>query len=159
VTESDRPDEQLAELRAEIDQVERDMVGHIEPGRWVIVVAAGVFALLVAALLPWVGSNSAWQVLFGHVTGEHRIGPLPRLFAASSLLVGVVLSAITLFSRRWGLAWLCAFGSAFSVIHGVWAVWSRQTSEGAGPGAGMVLALLAMILLAVQWLGLALSRP
>jgi hypothetical protein len=39
-------------------------------------------------------------------------------------------------------------------------VWSRQTaSDDAGPGPGMVLALLTMIVLAVQWLRLAFSRP
>jgi len=155
------PDDEFAALRAEIDQVERDVVGHVEPGRWAMVIAVAAFALLVAALLPWVGPYNGWEVLLGQASGEHRIGLLPRLFAASSLLFGVLLSAVTLFTRRWGLAWLCALGSAFSVVHGIWAVWSRQTAVGdaPGPGAGMVLALLTMIVLAVQWLRLAFSRP
>jgi hypothetical protein len=153
-------DDEFAALQAEIDQVERDVVGHVEPGRWAMVVAVGAFALLVAAALPWVGPNSGWEVLLGHVSDVPRIGLLPRLFAASSLLFGVLLSALTLFTRRWGLAWLCALGSAFSVVHGLWAVWSRQTAaDDAGPGPGMVLALLTMIVLAVQWLRLAFSRP
>ena len=156
-------DDDLAALQAEIDGVERDVVGHVEPGPWAMVVAVGAFVLLVAALLPWVGSDSGWEVLLGQASGEHRIGLLPRLFAGSSLLFGVLLSAVALSSRRWGLAWLCALGSAFSVVHGVWAVWSRQTALGAdtapGPGIGMVLALLTMIVLAIQWLRLAFSRP
>ncbi|HEY3261137.1 MAG TPA: hypothetical protein VGJ95_12870 [Pseudonocardiaceae bacterium] len=153
-------DDELAALRAEIDQVERDVVGHVEPGRWAMVIAFGAFALLVAAVLPWVGPYSGWEVLLGRAAAEYRIGLLPRLFAASSLFFGVLLSAVTLFTRRWGLAWLCALGSAFSVVHGLWAVWSRQTAPvAAGPGAGMVLALLTMIVLAVQWLRLAFSRP
>lgn len=152
-------DDELAALRAEIDQVERDVVTHIEPGRWAMVIAVAAFALLVAAVLPWVGPNSGWQVLLGQISGEHRIGLLPRLFAASSLTVGVLLSTIALFSRRWGLAWLCAVLAAFSAVHGLWAVWSRQTAEGTGPGAGMVLAFVVMAVLAVQWLRLAFSRP
>jgi len=162
---SDRPsssssDDDLAALRAEIDQVERDVVGHVEPGRWAMVIAVGAFAILVAALLPWVGSNSGWEVLLGQATDERRIGVLPRLFAGSSLLFGVLLSAATLFTRRWGLAWLCALGCGFSVVHGLWAVWSRQTAvDSPGPGPGMVLALVTMIVLAVQWLRLSFSRP
>ena len=155
-----RPDDEIAALRAEIDQVERDVVGHVEPGWWALVIAVAAFALLVAAVLPWVGSNSGWQVLLGQASGPYHIGLLPRLFVASSLFVGVLLSALTLFTRRWGLAWLCALGSAFSVIHGMWAVWSRQTAgDHAGPGPGMVLALLTMIVLAAQWVRLAFSRP
>lgn len=168
------PDPDIAALRAEIDRVERDVVSHVEPGRWAMVIAVAVFVLLVAQLLPWVGSNSGWEVLLGQVSGVPRVGLLPRLFAVSSLTFGVLFSAITLFTRRWGLAWLCALGSAFSVVHGLWAVWSRQTAvdstvstvstvgaDGAalGPGPGMVLALLVMIVLAVQWLRLAFSRP
>jgi len=154
-------DDELAALRAEIDQVERDVVSHIEPGRWAMVVAVAAFALLVAAVLPWVGPHSGWQVLLGQASDASRVGLLPRLFVASSLLVGVLLSALAMITRRWGLAWLCALGSAFSVVHGLWAVWSRQTAAAdlPGPGAGMVLALLTMIVLAVQWLGLAFSRP
>jgi hypothetical protein len=156
------PDPDIAALRAEIDRVERDVVGHVEPGRWAMVIAVAVFALLVAELLPWVGSNSGWEVLLGRVSGVPRIGLLPRLFAGSALTFGVLFSAVTLFTRRWGLAWLCALGSAFSVVHGLWAVWSRQTAvddAAPGPGPGMVLALLTMIVLAVQWLRLAFSRP
>lgn len=163
MSDADRPppaDDGLAALRAEIDQVERDVVGRLEPGRWVLVIAAGAVALLVAAALPWVGSDSGWQVLLGQVSAGHRVGLLPRLFAASSLLVGVVLSAVALFARRWSLAWVCAIGSAFSVVHGIWAVWSRQTAASTdGPGPGMVLALLTMVVLAAQWLRLAFSRP
>lgn len=153
------PPDELAALRAEIDEVERDVVRHVEPGRWAMVVALSAFALLVAALLPWVGSDGGWQVLLGQASGEHRVGLLPRLFAGSSLLFGVLLSAVTMFTRRWALVWVCALGCGFSVVHGIWAVWSRQTSGGAGPGAGMVLALVVMLVIAVQWARLALARP
>jgi hypothetical protein len=149
----------MAALRAEIDSVERHMVRHLEPGWWAMVVAVAVFVLLVAELLPWVGSDNGWRVLLGQADPAGRAGVLPRLFAGSSLFFGVFASAITLATRRWGLAWLCALGCAFSVVHGLWAVWSRQTSGVEGPGVGLVLALLTMLVLAIQWLRLAWSRP
>lgn len=155
---ADRPDE-LAALRAEIDEVEQRVTRHVEPGRWVLVIAGASFVLLVAAALPWVDGHSGWQVLLGQVDQPGRIGLLPRLFSFSSLLFGVALSAVTVFVRRWELVWLCSFGCAFSVVHSIWAVWSRQTSGDSGPGFGMVLALLTILVLAVQWLRVAFSRP
>ena len=154
----DRGSDGLAALRAEIDEVEREAVRHVQPGRWVMVIAVGSFTLLLAAALPWVDGASGWQVLLGQLDEPSRIGLLPRLFATTSLLFGVVLSAVAVFNRRWGLVWLCSFGCGFSVVHAIWAVWSRQTSGTSGPGVGMVLALLAIFVLAVQWLRVAFSR-
>lgn len=154
-----RDEESLAELRDEIDSVERNMVRRLDPGWWAMVVAIAVFVLLVAELLPWIGSASGWQVLLGQANPADRPGVLPRLFAGSTLLVGVFASAMALAARRWGMAWLCALGCAFCVVHGMWAVWSRQTSGETGPGPGMVLALVTMAVLAIQWIRLAWSRP
>jgi hypothetical protein len=151
--------DRLAALRAELDEVEHQVTRHVEPGRWVMTVAVGSFVLLVAAALPWVDGHSGWQVLLGQIDEPDRIGLLPRLFSISSLVFGVVLSAVTVFVRRWELVWLCSFGCAFSFVHSIWAVWSRQTSGDSGPGPGMVLALFAILVLAVQWLRLAFSRP
>jgi len=147
----------MAALRAEIDSVERDMAARLQPGWWAMIVAVSVFVLLIAELLPWIGSSGGWQVLFGRAAGS---GVLPRLFAGSSLLFGVLVSAAALGARRWAMAWVCALGCTFSVLNGVWAVWSRQTSSDyARPGPGLVLALLTMVVLAIQWLRLAWSRP
>jgi hypothetical protein len=155
----DPSDDEMAALQSEIDQVERDVVRHIQPGAWAMVIAVGAFAVLVAQVLPWVGSNTGWQVLLGQFDPAYRVSVLPRLFAGSSLLFGVLTSALTLATRRWELAWVCALGCAFAVVHGIWAVWSRQTSGTVGPGVGLVLAVVAIVVLAVQWLRLAFSRP
>jgi membrane-associated protease RseP (regulator of RpoE activity) len=40
----------------------------------------------------------------------------------------------------------------------MWSIWSRQTVEGAGPGVGMVLAAVAVLVLAVVWFRLAVTR-
>ena len=59
------------------------------------------------------------------------------------------------------LAWLAAVGCGFSVVTGVWAIWSRQVgvpAGGTGPGFGMVLAVLAVLVLAVCWVRIAMRR-
>lgn len=146
-------------LRAEIDSVEQSMLRRLEPGWWAMVVAVAVFVLLVAELLPWVGAANGWQVLMGQADPADRTGVLPRLFAGTVLCIGVIASTVAIAVRRWVLAWVCALGCAFAVVNGVLAVWSRQTSGGTGPRAGLVLALVAIAVLAVQWIRLAWSRP
>jgi hypothetical protein len=99
-----------------------------------------------------------WQVLAGLAPD---LGVLPRLFTFTALGFGVVGSALALATRRWGLAWVCAVGCGFTVVDGVWAIWSRQTvvpDGGSGPGIGLVLAVVTMLVLAVSWVRIALRR-
>lgn len=154
--ENDEPPE-VAELRAEIDEVERAAARRIELGRRGFVIACMVFALIIAQLLPWVEDLAGWQVLAGDG------GAMPQLFAATSAGFGIVVSALTLLTRRWWLAWVCAVGSCIATVDGMLAVWSQQSSgvsglPGEGPGIGMILALVLMIILAVNWLRAAGSR-
>lgn len=154
---TDDPD-RMEELRAEIDAVERAALRRVDPGTRTVVIAGAIMMLLLAASLPWVGSASGWEVLRGNANPADQVGLLPRLFAAVALGVGVGLSALALLTRRWGLVWASALGCAYGVLDGVWAIWSRQTTDGAGPGAGLVLAVLAVAVLAAQWFRLAVSR-
>lgn len=130
---------------------------RLDPGPAALAVAVGVLVLLAAYALPWTGSTRGWLVLSGH--GD--LGKLPQLFTVTALLFGVLGSAAALMTRRWPIAWACALGGGFSVVNGVWAVWSRQTAPGAsaGPGPGLLIALLAMVFLTVMWVRLAWSRP
>lgn len=154
---SDDP-ERMEELRAEIDEVERSVLRRVDPGVRSVVIASATMALLLAVSLPWVGDASGWEVLHGAVDPTDRVGLLPRLFAAVALGLGAGLSALTLLIRRWGLVWASALGCAYCVLDGVWAIWSRQTAPGAGPGIGLVLAVLAVLVLATQWFRLAVTR-
>lgn len=154
---TDNPD-RMDELRAEIDAVERTALRRVDPGARTVVIAGAIMVLLLATSLPWVGGASGWEVLRGTADPADQVGLLPRLFAAVALGLGVGLSALALLTRRWGLVWASALGCAYGVLDGVWAIWSRQTSDGAGPGAGLVLAVLAVAVLAVQWFRLAVSR-
>lgn len=148
----------IAALRAEIDAVERSMLRRIDPGLRAAVIAGAIMVLLLAITLPWVGDASGWDVLGGSSNPLERVGLFPRMFAGIALAVGVGLSMLTLLTRRWGLAWASALGCTYCMLDGVWAIWSRQTAHGSGPGIGLVLAALAMAVLAAQWLRLAVSR-
>ncbi|MGH3881791.1 MAG: Rv2732c family membrane protein [Pseudonocardiaceae bacterium] len=149
----------MAELRAEIDAVERSALRRVDPGARAAVIAGAVMLLLLAITMPWVGDTNGWDVLRGTANPVDRVGLLPRLFGVVALGFGVGLSVLALVTRRWGLVWASALGCTYCALDGVWAIWSRQTvSAGPGPGIGMVLAVVAVVVLAVQWWRLALSR-
>ena len=150
--------EGIAALRAEIDEVERSVLRRVDPGGRAVVISGAIMVLLLAVTLPWVGQTSGWDVLSGTVNPIDRIGLLPPMFGAVALMSGIGLSVLALLTCRWGLVWASALGCAYAVLDGVWAIWSRQTAHGPGPGIGLVLAVLAMVVLATQWLRLALSR-
>jgi hypothetical protein len=152
------PDERMAVLRNEIDAVERAVLRHVDPGTRAVTLSVALLVLLVALVLPWVGPHSGLDVLRGTTDPAAQVGVLPRLFAGVAVGFGVVLSVLTLVVRRWGLVWASAFGCAYGALDGMWSIWSRQTVEGAGPGVGMVLAAVAVLVLAVVWFRLAVTR-
>lgn len=128
---------------------------RVDFGPGALVAAVAVLVLLLAAVLPWTGLGaSGWEVVLGRpgVTG------LPRLFGTLAVVFGVVGTAVSLLTGRWPAVFVTAAGCAVTSVTGVWAVWSQNTSAGDGPGAGLFLALLAMIVLAARWAGYAFSR-
>ncbi|NBH04019.1 hypothetical protein [Amycolatopsis sp. SID8362] len=147
----------LAELAAEIDEAGEHASRTVELGRRGFTIAVFSFVLLVCLILPWVGDHAGWQVLAG------QGGGIPQLFAATSTAAGILASALALVTRRWWLAWVCAAGGWFASVDGLLAIWSQQSSHasgaaGGGPGIGLIIAWLAMICLAVQWMRTAFSR-
>ncbi|MGH3794434.1 MAG: Rv2732c family membrane protein [Pseudonocardiaceae bacterium] len=145
-------------LRAEIDEVGRAALRRVDLGVRATVVAGAVTVLLLAMSLPWTGSISGWEVLRGTAGPAYQIGLLPRLFGAVALAFGVGLSTLALLTRRWGLVWASALGCGYCVLDGIWAIWSRQTAHSVGPGIGLILAVLCLVMLAAQWCKLAVSR-
>lgn len=161
MSERGRPDDSLTEFEAryeaEVADVERAVRRRVEPGATAAGVVVGMLALLASLPLPWTGTTRGWEVLLG----VDELGVLPPFFARVALGVGVVLSVVALLTHRWGLAWVCAVGCGFSIVAGVWAIWSRQVTVldgGAGAGFGLVLAVLAAVVLTVSWVRIALSR-
>jgi hypothetical protein len=149
--------DELAALDGELRGVARRVERRIDPGPTALVVSIAMLALIGGLLLPWTGSARGWEIL----AGVASFGPLPRLFTFTALGFGLVGSALALATRWWALAWVCAVGCGFSVVTGVWAIWSRQTvvpEGGTGPGVGLVLAVLAVLLLAASWVRIAIRR-
>ena len=147
------PDD-LASLEAELAEVERSVVRRVDPGATALPVAVAVLLLVGALMLPWTGGVPGWQVL----AGVANLGALPRLFTFTSIGFGLLGSAVALATRFWAASFVCAVGSGFSVVNGVWAIWSRQVNVphgGTGPGIGLVLAVLAMVALTACWVRIA----
>lgn len=147
--------------RADIEAAERRVAGEIEPGGRALVVLIGVFVLLLAFLLPHTGQVRGWDVLFGSDEAAAAAVTLPsRLFMWLALVFAVGFSLLALMTRRWAVAWVALAGSAVSSVAGLLAVWSRQTvTEGhPGPGVGLVLAWLTVIVLTFHWARLVWSR-
>ncbi|MGQ0483267.1 MAG: Rv2732c family membrane protein [Pseudonocardia sp.] len=149
-----------------LDRLDAELSGRrswlrIDPGLGAMGAAVGVLGLLGAVALPWIGPTSGWELLISLGDPAPGVGLLPRLFVVTAVLVGVVGSAAALLTRLWALGWVCALGCGFSVVTGVWAVWSRQTAPPAapGPGLGLVLTLLVTMALTVVWVRIAWSRP
>lgn len=145
-------------LDSELAGIARGIERRTDPGPTALTVAVAVLVLLGTLALSYTGAVRGWEVLAGLAPD---LGPLPRLFAFTALGFGVVGSALALATRWWALAWVCAVGCGFSVVDGVWAIWSRQTvvpDGGTGPGIGLVLAVVTVLVLAVSWVRIALRR-
>lgn len=142
-------------LRDEIDEVGKRAARTVELGGRAVVVAVAVFVLLVGLVLPWMNGSSGLEVLIGAESGKAAM--VPRLFAATAVLFGVLTSALAVATRRWFLTWVGAAGGWFASVDGLLAIWSRQSS-GHPPGIGLVIAVVAIVVIAVQWFRTAASR-
>lgn len=146
-------------LRKEIDAVEQQAARRIDPGTGALTISIAVLALLVSLVLPWVGETTGLSVVLGESTSF-----VPRLFSFFAFGIGVLGSGVTLAVRRWGMAWVCTLGLFAGSVTGVLSIWSQQTTTsnkaiGPGPGAGLIIAVIAVIVLLVKWVRIAASRP
>lgn len=141
-------------FRTDIEAAERRIAREIEPGARAVVVAVLVFVLLGSFILPHTGDVRGWDVLFGSHDASVAAVALPsRVFAWLVLVFGIGFSMLALLTRRWALAWVALAGSAMASGTGLLAVWSRQTVAAGypGPGIGLVVAWLAVIVLTFHW--------
>jgi hypothetical protein len=148
-------------LRNEIEAAERRVAREIEPGPRALVVAILVFVLLGSFILPHTGSVRGWDVLFSsNGAGAAAVALPSRVFAWLALVFGVGFSMLALMTRRWALAWVALAGSAIASAAGLLAVWSRQTVAAGhpGPGVGLIVAWITVILLTFHWARVVWSR-
>jgi hypothetical protein len=140
--------------KADLEAAERRVAGEIDPGARALVVAILVFVLLVSFILPHTGDARGIDVLMGDDKAISVGVALPhRLFCWFALVFGVGFSTLALLTRRWTLAWIALAGSAVTIPLGMLSVWSRQTAAAGhpGPGIGMLLGWITVILLTFHW--------
>ncbi|WP_249124659.1 Rv2732c family membrane protein [Saccharopolyspora erythraea] len=143
---------------AELARTERELLRRFDPGSRALVIAGVMLVLVLSSVLPWIGGAAGWQVLVGQADPALHVGLLPRLFSINSTIVGIAVGALALVTRRWAIAWVAALAGVVVSFEGVIAIWSRQTVPNAGPGIGLVLAVVCMFVLAIQWLRIVWSR-
>lgn len=152
---SGKPDpEAFDAYRADLDAAERRVAREINPGARALVVSILVFVLLLTFILPHTGDVRGWAVLFGSDNAAAAAVSLPsRIFGWLVLVFGVGFSMLALLTRRWTVAWVALAGSAVASAVGLLAVWSRQTVTAGqpGPGVGLVVAWIAVMVLTFHW--------
>src|ERR1700704_5959135 len=148
-------------LRAEIEAAERRVAREIDPGPRAFIVAILVFVLLGSFILPHTGQVRGWDVLFSsHGAGAAALSLPSKVFSWLALIFGVGFSMLALLTRRWALAWIALAGSSLASATGLLAVWSRQTVAVGhpGPGVGLIVAWITVILLTFHWARVVWSR-
>lgn len=149
------------EFKGDLESAERRVAREIEPGTRALTIAVLVFVLLVTLVLPHTGGARGLDVLIGSDAAVGSGTTLPsRVFTWVALIFGVGFSMLALLTRRWALAWIALAGSTVASFLGMLAVWSRQTAVEPfpGPGVGLILGWLTVILLAYHWARVVLSR-
>jgi hypothetical protein len=150
---SGSPDEFEA-YRADLEAAERRVAGEIDPGARALVVAILVFVLVVSFILPHAGAARGVDILMGDDKAIAAGVALPhRIFCWFALVFSVGFSMLALLTRRWTVAWIALAGSAVGSALGLLAVWSRQTATAGhpGPGVGLILGWITVIMLAFHW--------
>jgi hypothetical protein len=148
-------------FRDEIEAAERRIAREIDPGARALVVAILVFVLIGSFVLPHTGDVRGWDVLFStHGAGKAAIALPSRIFSWLTLVFGVGFSMLALLTRLWALAWVALAGSAVASVAGLLAIWSRQTvaTGHPGPGIGLIVAWIAIIVLTFHWSRVVWSR-
>ncbi len=148
-------------FKDDLAAVERKVTREFDTGPRAMVVAIMVFIVLLSFVLPHTGATKGVDVLVGDATAVADGISLPsRVFVWLALVFSVGFSTLALITRRWALAWVALAGSAVASALGMLAVWSRQTAVAGqpGPGIGLFIGWLAVIVLTFHWARVVWSR-
>jgi hypothetical protein len=144
----------FSDFEGDIEAAERRVAREIDPGARALVIAVGVFVLLLSFVLPHTGAAKGWDALVGSDAAIREGVSLPsRVFTWLALVFGVGFSMLALLTRRWAMAWIALAGSLVASLSGLLAVWSRQTAldQHPGPGIGLIIAWIAVIVVTYNW--------
>jgi hypothetical protein len=158
---ADRSAPDFDEFKSDIEDAEKRVAREIDPGARALVVAGLVFVILATFVIPHTGNARGFDVLVGDDAAIREAVALPsRVFTWLTLVFSVGFSILALLTRRWGVAWIALAGSAIACPIGMLAVWSRQTVAypHPGPGVGLIVAWIAVILLTFHWARVVWSR-
>ncbi|SHU10799.1 (Dimethylallyl)adenosine tRNA methylthiotransferase MiaB [Mycobacteroides abscessus subsp. abscessus] len=153
--------DEFAAFHKDIDAAEKKVAGEIDPGARAMVVAVLVFALLLTFVLPHTGHARGFDVLVnGAIADQEAVRVPSRIFVWLAMIFGVGFSMLALLTRRWVLSWIALAGSFVASVIGMLAIWTRQTAGSGhpGPGIGLVIAWIAVILLTFHWARVVWSR-
>ncbi|MBD8505411.1 hypothetical protein HT102_02765 [Hoyosella sp. G463] len=140
---------------------------EIDPGIFALLAAVLVLVLVGSFALPHTGAANGWDVLVSsEAAREQSVKVMSQLFVWFALVFGAGFSIVSLITRRWAAALIASGGSFVGAVLGMLAVWSRQTptaadlatASDAGPGAGLILGLVALGALFLTWFSVAVSR-
>jgi hypothetical protein len=161
MNEGEQNQGQFDAFRSDLEEAERRIAREIEPGARALVVSILVFVLLASFILPHTGDVRGWDVLFAsHGSAAAAVALPSRVFGWLALVFGVGFSMLALLTRRWALAWVALAGSGLASAVGLLAIWSRQTVAAGhpGPGVGLVVAWITIIVLTFHWARVVWSR-
>jgi hypothetical protein len=161
MNEGEQNQGQFDAFRSDLEEAERRIAREIEPGARALVVSILVFVLLASFILPHTGDVRGWDVLFAsHGSAAAAVALPSRVFGWLALVFGVGFSMLALLTRRWALAWVALAGSGVASAVGLLAIWSRQTVAAGhpGPGVGLVVAWITIIVLTFHWARVVWSR-
>ena len=89
-------------FKGDIEAAERRVAREIDPGARALVIAIGVFVLMLSFVLPHAGDARGLDVLTGSEAAIRNGITLPsRVFTWLALVFGVGFSMLALLTRRW----------------------------------------------------------
>ena len=149
-----RGEQEFDDFKGDIEAAEWRVAREIDPGARALAIAIFVFVLLATLVLPHTGGARGLDVLIGSDAAISNGIALPsRVFAWFTLVFGVGFSMLALADPSVG-AGVDRAGRLDGVVvpRAAGGVVAPDRAEPyPGPGIGLVLAWLAVILLAYNW--------
>ncbi|GAC58307.1 hypothetical protein GOHSU_37_00030 [Gordonia hirsuta DSM 44140 = NBRC 16056] len=150
--------EALRAYEKDLRKAERKVAGEIDPGARALVVGVLVLLAMVSLLIPHAGGARGVDVLtMSTAAHDERIALPSQIFIWLMVVFGIGFSMLALLTRRWVIAWIALCGSAVASVAGLLAIWTRNTTgvggiePPSGPGAGLILGWLVMIVMTFHW--------